>query len=138
MASTATKFENYISGAWSKPTGSKIALSNPATGKVFSEINGASTAEIDKAVSSARKAFNSRELYELHPHARLRLLFRIANEIRNLADEIVPVMVRENGKSVSFARDEVESTAQYFEYFGGVADKLFGKSIPLLSDRKRS
>lgn len=131
MSPNGTKFENYIAGSWSKPNGPAIPITNPATGKVFGDIRSASGSDIDSAVAAARAAFRSRALYDLHPHARLQLLLRIAGEIRALRDEIVPVMVRENGKSVSFASDEVESTAQYFEYFGGVADKLFGKSIPL-------
>lgn len=131
MSASATRFENYIAGAWVKPTGEQITVNDPATGRRYKDIGAASKADIDRAVEAARGAFKSRVLYEMHPHARLRLLMQIAAEIRALSAEIVPVMVHENGKSVSFAKDEVESTAQYFEYYAGVADKLFGKSIPL-------
>jgi len=122
---------NYIDGEWRKGSGRPIEILNPATGKPYAGIRSASVADVDAAVDAARIAFKSRALYDMHPHARMQLLLRIATEIRTLSDDIVPVLVGENGKSVSLARDEVESTAQYFEYYGGVADKLFGKSIPL-------
>ncbi len=130
--SSGTKWQNYIAGTWKKPTGSKeIVINDPATGQPYKTIPGTSKADVDDAVSAARAAYKTRALYEMHPHARMQLLFRIAAEIRKLSDEIVPVMVHENGKSVSFAKDEVECAAQYFEYYGGIADKLHGKSIPL-------
>lgn len=126
------QFRNFIGGEWvASRDGRKIAVYNPATGKPYAEIMAATANDVDNAVASARAAFKMRALYEMHPHARMLLLFRIANEIRALADDLIPVMVKENGKSVGFAKDEVESTAQYFEYYGGIADKVFGKSIPL-------
>lgn len=132
MASGKTKFQNYIGGEWvASQGGRKIVVNDPATGKPYAEINSATAADVDAAVAAARAAFKTRALYDMHPHARMQLLLRIAAEVRALAGKIVPVMVGENGKSVGFAKDEVESTAQYFEYYAGVADKIFGKSIPL-------
>ncbi|MGE4167150.1 MAG: aldehyde dehydrogenase family protein [Xanthobacteraceae bacterium] len=123
-------WQNYINGEW-RDSSKTIVINNPATGKPYAEIACATTADVDAAVAAARSAFKTRALYEMTPHNRMMLLLRIANEIRALASEIEPVMVGENGKSVGFAKDEIESTAQYFEYYGGVADKMFGKSIPL-------
>ena len=123
---------NYIGGEWlSSQAGRSIEVLNPANGAFFARMQAASAADVDRAVSVARAAVKTRALYEMPPHARMSLLFRIATELRALSEEIVPVLVGENGKSVSFARDEVECAAQYFEYYGGIADKLFGKSIPL-------
>ena len=132
MANSNLKFQNYIGGEWiANKDGRKIVVQNPATGKPYAEITAATVSDVEVAVAAARAAFKTRALYEMHPHARMLLLFRIANELRALAGDIVPVMVQENGKSIGFAKDEVESTAQYFEYYGGIADKVFGKSIPL-------
>ncbi len=132
MMRDSTRWENYIGGAWRKPTGTKdIVILDPGTGRPYKTVGSSSAADVDAAVDAARAAFKTRALYEMQPHARMLLLFRIANELRALVDEIVPVLVHENGKSVSFAKDEIESAAQYFEYYGGIADKVFGKSIPL-------
>jgi aldehyde dehydrogenase (NAD+)/betaine-aldehyde dehydrogenase len=132
MTKSGTRWENYIGGEWRKPTGAKdIVVKDPATGGTYKTVGAASAADVDAAVEAARAAFKTRALYEMHPHARMLLLFRIAAEIRAMADEIVPVLVHENGKSVGFAKDEIECAAQYFEYYGGIADKVHGKSIPL-------
>jgi aldehyde dehydrogenase (NAD+) len=123
-------WQNYVGGEW-RNAKTTIVVDNPATGEPYAEIACAGASDVDDAVAAARSAFATRALYEMAPHARMMLLLRIANEIRAMADEIVPVMVGENGKSVGFAKDEIECAAQYFEYYGGIADKVFGKSIPL-------
>ncbi len=125
-------WQSYIGGRWCDgATGRTLTVMDPATGEPYADVAVATAADVDAAVRAARAAVASRALYDMHPHARMLLLFRIANAIRAMADEIVPVLVGENGKSVGFARDEVECAAQYFEYYGGIADKLHGKSIPL-------
>src|SRR5262245_33379437 len=92
-------WQNYVGGEWrnGKMT---IVVDNPATGEPYAEIACAGASDVDDAVAAARSAFATRALYEMAPHARMMLLLRIANEIRAMADEIVPVMVGENGKSV--------------------------------------
>jgi aldehyde dehydrogenase (NAD+)/betaine-aldehyde dehydrogenase len=125
-------WQNYIDGAWCEgSTGDTIPIENPATGQVFATIARGTAEDIDRAVAAARRAVKSRALYEMAPHERMLLLLRIAAELRKLSDEIVPVIVAENGKSVSFARDEVEDAARYFEYYAGLTGKLHGRSIPL-------
>ena len=132
MSENEVLYENYIGASWRKATGThEIVINDPATGRPYRVIGSASTDDVDAAVKAARAAFKTRALYEMQPHARMQLLFRIAGELRAMREAIVPVLIHENGKSVSFARDEVECAAQYFEYYGGIADKIHGKSIPL-------
>lgn len=131
MRDFPSTWANYIGGEWRQGTGRTIEVINPATGKVYAQMRAAGTTDVDAAVSAARAAFKTRALYDMQPHARMLLLLRIAAELRGLSEEIVPVLVDENGKNVGLARDEVECAAQYFEYYGGVADKLHGRSIPL-------
>ena len=132
MNESGVLYENYIGGSWRKATGNReIVINDPATGRPYRTIGSASADDVDDAVGAARAAFRTRALYEMQPHARMLLLFRIAAEVRAMSEAIVPVLVHENGKSVGFAKDEVECAAQYFEYYGGIADKVHGKSIPL-------
>jgi aldehyde dehydrogenase (NAD+) len=125
-------WQNYIDGAWVDAAGGeRIEIEDPATGKVFAAAPRGQKADIDRVVEAARRAANTRTLYEMAPHDRGLLLFRIAAGIRKLGDELVPVIIAENGKSVGFAQDEVEDAARYFEYYAGLAGKLHGRSIPL-------
>lgn len=131
MAVSNTPWKNYIAGEWVTGSGAMVVVNSPATGEPYAEIQSASVADVDAAVKAARAAFATRAIYEMRPHDRMMMLNRVGAEIRLLGDEIVQVLVKENGKSVSFAKDEVEATAQYFEYYAGIADKVHGKSIPL-------
>lgn len=129
---TKKHWQNYIDGEWHDAvSGQTIPVENPATGEVIANAPRGAAADIDLAVAAARKAVNTRALYEMGPHDRMQLMLRIANELRALADELVPVIIAENGKSVSFAQDEVEDTARYIEYYAGLTGKLHGRSIPL-------
>jgi aldehyde dehydrogenase (NAD+)/betaine-aldehyde dehydrogenase len=125
-------WQNYIDGVWCEgSTNDRIPVENPATEQEFATIARGTVDDIDRAVLSARNAVNTRALYEMVPHERMRLLLRIADELRKMREEIVPVIIAENGKNVGLANDEVEETAQYFEYYAGLAGKLHGRSIPL-------
>jgi len=126
------RWQNYIDGSWvDAAEGGEIEIENPATGKVFASIARGGVADIDLAVAAARRAVNTRALYQMSPFDRGVLLSRIAAALRELGDTIVPVIVAENGKSVSFAKDEVDDAARYFDYYAGLAGKLHGRSIPL-------
>ncbi|SRR5579875_471621 len=132
MTAIRKHWQNYSDGVWCEgSTRDTIPVEDPSTGKVFATIARGTADDIEHAVVAARKAVKSRVLYEMTPHERMLLLLRIAAELRKMRDEIVPVIVAENGKSVSFAKDEVEDAARYFEYYAGLAGKLHGRSIPL-------
>jgi aldehyde dehydrogenase (NAD+) len=123
---------NYIDGEWCEAQSrDTIPIENPATAAVFATVARGASDDIDRAVAAARKAVKTRALYEMVPHDRMLLMLRIAAELRKMVDEIAPVIVAENGKSVSWARDEVDDTARYFEYYAGLTGKLHGRSIPI-------
>lgn len=67
----------------------------------------------------------------MKPHDRMLLMLRIAAALQVEADKFVPIIVAENGKNFESARTEVEDAARYFEYYGGLTGKLFGRSIPI-------
>ena len=126
------RWQNYIDGQWRDPAGGDwIPIEDPATTEVVLEAPRGQKADIDEAVHAARRAIDSRAVYEIAPHDRMILLLKVASELRKMVDEIAPVIVAENGKSISFARDEVEDAARYFEYYAGLAGKLHGRQIPL-------
>jgi len=126
------RWQNYIDGQWRDPAGGDwIPIEDPATTEVVLEAPRGQKADIDEAVHAARRAIDSRAVYEMAPHDRMILLLKVASELRKMVDEIAPVIVAENGKSISFARDEVEDAARYFEYYAGLAGKLHGRQIPL-------
>lgn len=46
-------------------------------------------------------------------------------------DEVAELLCLEQGKPLWEAKQEIRGTARYFEYYGGQADTMEGKSIPL-------
>jgi acyl-CoA reductase-like NAD-dependent aldehyde dehydrogenase len=66
---------------------------------------------------------------DMLPAARPRLLYRIGTLIREHAAELAEMETLDCGKPISQARADIETSAQYFEYYAGVVDKLFGATI---------
>lgn len=125
-------WRNFIGGEWlDAADGGRIPVLDPATGETICEVARGSAADIDLAVTAARKAFDSRVLLEMTPAARGELMFEIARQLEQLADEIALVEMRDNGKTLQNGYKEVTLTQRYLKYYGGMADKLEGRQIPL-------
>ena len=124
---------NYINGQW-LDSDTLLDVINPATEQTIASIACADKGDVDLAVKAARECVNSGVLSDPRPVERARFLMKMAVELENLSDEIVPLLVAENGKGIAEARDEVITAIRYFEYYAGMADKIEGKTIPLGKD----
>jgi acyl-CoA reductase-like NAD-dependent aldehyde dehydrogenase len=58
-------------------------------------------------------------------------LNRLAGLLRERSQELAALESLDVGKPLRQAEDDVAAAAGYFEFFAGVADKVFGSSIPL-------
>ncbi|MCL4108291.1 UNVERIFIED_CONTAM: hypothetical protein GTU68_065319 [Idotea baltica] len=126
-------WKNYIAGEWCD-SDNTLTITNPATGKEFATIACANFEEAERAVEAAKACVDSGVLTKDKPAARSRMMFRIAENIREMTEEGAQLLVLENGKSLEDARSEFLNAARYFEYYGGMTDKIEGKSIPLGDD----
>lgn len=98
---------------------------NPATGKVLHKIEEASKEDIDAAVKSAERAFKMWS--KTSPTERGRILKKAARIMRERNEEIVKVEVEDCGKPITESlTDDVLSSADAIEYFGGLAATLHG------------
>lgn len=123
---------NYIGGKWVDASdGGRITLLNPATGKAMSAAAKATAADVDRAVAAARKCVRSRALIDMRPMARGRMIAEMGRKLRARAEEIATLISPDAGKRISEARGEVEGSAKYLEYYGGLAAQIEGKYIPL-------
>lgn len=126
---------NFVAGDWVEgDEGARISVEDPGLETPVGDCALAGEASLAKALEGARQSFERGDLADMAPAARGRLMLRIAQEIRAIADEGAELLCRESGKTLSAAGEEFEEAAQYFEYYGGVADKIEGKSIPLGPD----
>ena len=127
--------KNFLGGKWIEgDQGAYLAVQDPATEDTIADCALAGEATLAKALELAQASRDRGDLSSMPPSDRATLMRRIATEIRNLIPEGAPLLCRESGKTVADAQDEFEEAAKYFEYYGGVADKIEGKSIPLGPD----
>lgn len=102
---------------------------NPSTGDPIASIPVATADDVRAAVRSGEEAWEG--WAATRPSDRGRILTRIAERMREQAEELAAVESLDTGKPTSLARGDVEVAARYFEFFAGAADKLHGEVIPL-------
>ncbi len=107
---------------------------NPATGKAWATIAKASNEDVDRAVAAARKAFDEGPWPRMQPFARGRVLAKMADLMRERADEIGELEAQDTGKPLARARGEILASAMVFDYYAGAGDKFFGETIPFGED----
>jgi aldehyde dehydrogenase (NAD+) len=125
-------WQNYIDGKFvDGDAGGRIEIENPATASKLCDIAEARASDVDKAVAAARRAFESRVLTDMRPSARGALMMEISRHFTEMADEIALAECLDNGKTLAGGKNEALAAARYFSYYGGAADKLEGRMIPL-------
>jgi aldehyde dehydrogenase (NAD+) len=109
-----------------------FASINPSTGEEICQVAEADAADVGTAVRAARRAFERGPWRTMRASERGRLLYRLAELIENNADKLARLESLDNGKAVSVAKAvDVAKTVACYRYFGGWADKIHGKTIPI-------
>ncbi len=129
---TATKL--LINGQWVNSTSGKtFPTINPSTGEVITQVAEADAADVDKAVSAARAAFEAGAWRKkLSASQRGTLMYKLADLIEKNADELAQLEALDNGKPYHVARAaDVPLTIACYRYYAGWADKNQGKTIPV-------
>jgi aldehyde dehydrogenase (NAD+) len=111
--------------------GGTFDVLNPSSGERLAVVARATRDDVNRAVQSAQAALESKTWGGIAPAERGRMLFRIAQAIRDRAEELADLESRDNGKPLRQARADVQVAARYFEFFAGAADKIMGNTIPL-------
>ncbi|PYU35696.1 MAG: aldehyde dehydrogenase [Acidobacteria bacterium] len=106
-----------------------FTVMNPATGEELCQVARGRAADVDAAVQAAAEAL---PLWSGMPTAaRGRSLLEVARRLREAEDELALLETLNNGKPLRESRQDVEKVAEAFEFYGGLADKLFGATIPI-------
>lgn len=125
----------FIGGQWrDSVSGGRADVIDPSTGRVIGTVADADVADVDSAVAAARAAFASGEWAGLSGRERARILLRVADLVRENADEIVRLESLDVGKPVTLCRAvDVETTAEQYEYCAALAQTIDGatRKIPL-------
>ena len=90
--------ELYIGGEWVAPDGSEvIEVISPATEEVIGQVPHASTADADRAVAAARKAFDDGPWPHMTPVERARRSAALSAALQARAQDIADTISSENG-----------------------------------------
>jgi aldehyde dehydrogenase (NAD+) len=121
-----------IGGEWHAGARKEVfSTIDPGNGEVLAEIARGYEEDMHQAVGAAQHAFEHTWWASEHPKKRGQVLYRIAQLIRDHAEELAVMESLDSGKPLRQAKEDVEGSAQYFEFYAGAADKLYGHTIPL-------
>ena len=124
-------YKMYINGEWIiSSSGKKIETLNPETNEVWATVPEANDEDVDFAVQSAQKAFDT-SWSKLHPRDRAKYLRLIANELRNNAEHLGKIETIDTGKLFRETKTQANYIAEYYDYFAGLADKVEGTVVPI-------
>lgn len=104
---------------------------DPYTGQPWALIPADGPDQVDQAVAAAKAAFRSKEWAGLTPTARGKLLVRLADLITANADRLAALETRDNGKLIAEMGAQCRYIAEWYRYFGGLADKIEGAVLPI-------
>ncbi len=115
----------FIEGQWSAPADSDyFDTVNPATEERLARVAQASAADVDRAVRSARRAYD-KYWRKLKPADRAKYIYRIARAITERGRELAVLETLNGGKPIKESRDfDIPTSAAHFFYYAGWADKL--------------
>ena len=82
-------------------------------------------------MEAAQKAFRAPSWAKISASARGALLRKLADLIAAEADRLAEIETRDNGKLITEMRTQLRYIPQWFNYFGGLADKIEGRVIPI-------
>ena len=115
-------WNHYIDGQAVAPTGGDyLSESDPRTGKPSFRVARGNAADVDAAVASAGRAWAAWR--DRRPIERGRILWAIAQRIREHSARLADIDQRETGRSKVNSLGDIETGALYFEYYAGLVNQ---------------
>jgi betaine-aldehyde dehydrogenase len=123
---------HHIDGRWvAGSTGATFPVHDPSTEEVIAHVQDGGPADVDRAVAAARRAFDAGPWATTTAQERGRVLFRLAEKVRQHHALLAELESRNNGKPIVEAEYDIHDVATCFEYYGGLATKLSGSTNPV-------
>ena len=124
----------FIDGAWVDASdGGTFDQRNPATNEVVTTFAVGSTADVDRAVLAARKAFDEGPWPRLTAKERKKFFTRLVQLFEQHGEELNRLQVLEMGMPIAFSSMSVvssEMAAGVFDHHAGWIDKITGSTYP--------
>ena len=119
-----------INGVWKDSTnGKSIEIKNMFNEEIIGTVPAATIEDAQDALDAAQEG--AREWNRKPIHERARILKDFAKKIQENAEEITQLLSAENGKTLKYAKIEVDAGARVIDQFAEESKRLFGQTIPL-------
>jgi succinate-semialdehyde dehydrogenase/glutarate-semialdehyde dehydrogenase len=122
-----SKLGNFINGQWSNNTKEKIDVINPFNEEVLGQIPVSTKEDLDQALDAAKKSFQVWK--KTSPWERSKIIKKIAELIRERADDIAKTMTLETGKPLVEAKGETMGSAEQFDWYSEETKRIYGQII---------
>lgn len=124
------QFQQYIDGRF-EDAGATFPSIDPATGEDWAMMPEARSGDVDRAVEAAHRALHGGAWPSMTPTARGKLLMRLADLTATNAQALAEVETRDTGKIIRETSAQIAYVADYYAYYGGLADKIEGAHLPI-------
>src|SRR6201981_587962 len=136
MSSSATagvgSYQNFVNGKWEgAASGKTFPVYDPSTEEVIAHVAALEAADVERAVKAARAAVDYWPWAQTTAQDRGRILFRLAEKIRQNSTMLSELECRNTGKPIVEAEYDIADVATCFEYYGGLANKVTGHVNPV-------
>jgi len=121
----------YVGGQWvDASAGGHFESDDPYRGEPWALIPRGTAEDADRAVRAARQAFTSGAWPSLTASQRGALLRKLGDLTIERSKSLAEVEVRDNGKLYAEMSAQTAYMAQWYHYYGGLADKVEGAVLP--------
>ena len=125
-------YKLFINGeAVSSKSSQTIPVYDPSTEEVIAQVPDANSEDVNRAVAAAKAAFEDGPWATTTPQERGRVLFRLAEKIRQNSAMLADIECRNTGKPIVEAEYDINDVATCFEYYGGLSTKILGYVNPV-------
>ncbi|MFC4077403.1 NAD-dependent succinate-semialdehyde dehydrogenase [Salinithrix halophila] len=126
----------FINGEWTKAhSGRTYEVFNPASGDPIGTCADGDEKDVDRAVEAAHQAFP--EWAALPAKERAIILRRAYERMLDHKEELGELMTLEQGKPLVEAKGEIQYAADFVEWSGEEAKRIYGETIPSSTGDKR-
>lgn len=127
-----TSFQAYINGRHvDAADGATFETIDPSTGKPLGKVASGGTEDINRAVATAREAFDSGVWSRMAPSERKNVLLRFAQLLEDDLETIAQLDSIEAGKTISDTRNlDTPDAINTIRWYAESIDKVFGKVSP--------
>ena len=125
-------YQLYVNGDWLEGDSRKtFPVYDPSTEEVIAQVPDGNSQDVDRAVAAAKAAFEEGPWATTTPQERGRVLFRLAEKVRQNVRMLAELECRNTGKPIVEAEFDINDVATCFEYYGGLATKILGYVNPV-------